>query len=79
MSYIDDAFDKLKSNLEITQTESNLAQTRHQLVRDHIEGSWQLVDHFLTGQLCAAHQDEEAEGRGYLRRRGPGGPSGLIG
>lgn len=49
MSYIDDAFDKMKSNLEITQTESMLAQTRHQLVRDHIEGAWQLVDHFLTG------------------------------
>ena len=49
MSYIDDAFDKLKSNLEITQTESNLAQTCHQLVREHIEGSWDLVDHFLTG------------------------------
>ena len=49
MSYIDDAFGKLKSNLEITQTESRLAQTRHQLVRDHIETSWTLVDHFLTG------------------------------
>ena len=49
MSYIDDAFDKLKSNLEITKTESELAQTRHKLVRDHIEGSWKLVDHFLTG------------------------------
>lgn len=49
MSYIDDAFDKLKSNLEITQTESNLAQRRHQLVRDHIEDAWDLVDHFLTG------------------------------
>ena len=33
MSYVDDAFKKLKSNLEITQTESQLAQTRHRLVR----------------------------------------------
>ena len=49
MSYIDDAFDKLKTNLEITQTESDLAQTRHKLVREHIEDSWELVDHFLTG------------------------------
>ena len=49
MSYVDDAFDKLKSNLEITKTESQQAQTRHQLVRDHIEASWELVDHFLTG------------------------------
>ena len=49
MSYIDDAFDKLKSNLEITQTESLLAQKRHQLVRDHVKQSWQLVGDFLTG------------------------------
>ncbi len=49
MSYVDNAFKKLKSNLEITKTESRQAQTRHQLVRDHIRGSWQLVEDFLTG------------------------------
>ena len=49
MSYVDDAFDNLKSNLEITRTESRQAQTRHQLVRDHIRASWELVDDFLTG------------------------------
>ena len=49
MSYIDDAFDKLKSNLEITQTETDLAVTRHNLIRDHIEASWTLSGHFLTG------------------------------
>lgn len=49
MSYIDEAFDKLKSNLEITQTESKLAQTRHKLIREHIESAWQLTNHFLTG------------------------------
>ena len=49
MSYVDDAFDKLKSNLEITKTERDQAQTRHRLIRDHIQASWKLVDHFLTG------------------------------
>ncbi len=49
MGYIDDAFDNLKSNLEITPTESTLAQKRHQLIRQHIESAWQLTDHFLTG------------------------------
>src|SRR5205814_2383387 len=49
MSYIDDAFDNLKSNLEITPTERDLASTRHNLIREHIEGSWTLRDHFLTG------------------------------
>ena len=49
MGYIDDAFDNLKSNLEITKTESRLAQNRHQLIRQHIGAAWQLADHFLTG------------------------------
>jgi len=49
MSYIDDAFDKLKSNLEITPSEQDLAKKRHRLIREHIEGRWQLSDHFLTG------------------------------
>jgi hypothetical protein len=52
MSYIDDAFDNLKSNLEITQTEKDLAVTRHNLVRQHIEASWKLTDHFLTGSYA---------------------------
>ncbi len=49
MSYIDEAFGNLKSNLEITKTESRLAQTRHQLIRQHVTASWQLADDFLTG------------------------------
>ena len=49
MSYIDKAFDNLKSNLEITKTERELAQTRHRLIREHIEDDWQLANHFLTG------------------------------
>ena len=49
MSYIDKAFDKLKSNREITRTERNLAQKRHKLIRDHIESAWDLSNHFLTG------------------------------
>ena len=49
MSYIDKAFEKLKSNLEITRTERDLAQKRHKLIRDHIESAWDLSNHFLTG------------------------------
>ena len=49
MSYVDNAFEKLKTNLEITPTERKLAQTRHRLVRDHIRGSWELIGDFLTG------------------------------
>ena len=49
MSHVDEAFERLKSNLEITDSESALAQSRHQLIREHIESSWQLLEHFLTG------------------------------
>jgi hypothetical protein len=52
MSYVDEAFDKLKSNLEITQTERDLAATRHQLIREHIRASWDLLDDFLTGSYA---------------------------
>lgn len=49
MGYIDDAFDGLKRQLEITDTELGLASSRHTLIREHIEKTWDLEDHFLTG------------------------------
>jgi hypothetical protein len=49
MTYVDDAFAKLRSNLEISQTESDLAQRRHKEIRDHVATEWELEDDFLTG------------------------------
>lgn len=49
MTYVDDAFDKLKTNLEITQTEERRASRRHTAIRDHVRASWDLEDDFLTG------------------------------
>lgn len=49
MGYIDDAFTKLKHNLEITQTEQNLAKARHEAIRDFVKSHWDLADNFLTG------------------------------
>lgn len=49
MTYVDDAFDKMQSNLEITQTESNLASTRQKLIRDHLDDHWDISEDFLTG------------------------------
>ena len=49
MSYIDDAFDNLKRNLKLTDTEQDLAARRHTLIRKHVEANWQLLDHRLTG------------------------------
>lgn len=49
MGYIDDAFVKLRHNLEITQTEQNLAVSRHINIRDYVREHWELADDFLTG------------------------------
>ena len=78
MSYIDDAFKKLKSNLEITQTESQLAQTRHQLVRDHIEASWQLADHFLTGSYDRHTKTKKLKDVDIFVVVDPEGPQGAL-
>ena len=78
MSYIDDAFDKLKSNLEITKTERKLAQIRHQLVRDHIEGSWQLVDHFLTGSYRRRTMTKKLKDVDIFVVVDPNGPQGSL-
>jgi hypothetical protein len=49
MGYVDDAFAKLKSGLEITPTESAQAIKRHTEIRDHVKCHLQLCDDFLTG------------------------------
>lgn len=49
MTYVDDAFAKCKSALEITTTEQNFAASKHTEIRDVVRASWQLDDDFLTG------------------------------
>jgi hypothetical protein len=49
MSYVDEAFANLRSQLEITKSESDLAQRRHKEIRDHVSSRWELEDDFLTG------------------------------
>lgn len=49
MGYVDEAFAKLKSTLEIGKTEQSLAVSRHHEVRDHVRASWALEEDFLTG------------------------------
>ena len=49
MGYVDDAFAKLKSTLEIGKTEQDLAVRRHHEIRDHVRESWTLEEDFLTG------------------------------
>lgn len=49
MGYVADAFAKLKSNLEITQTEQNQASSRRQAIYDLITDHWDVKSVFLTG------------------------------
>jgi hypothetical protein len=49
MSYVDDAFAKCKTTLEITATEEKFAISKHKDIRDLVRGTWQLEDDFLTG------------------------------
>ena len=78
MGYIDDAFDNLKSTLEITQTESTLAQKRHQLIRQHIEGAWQLADHFLTGSYDRHTKTKKLKDVDIFIVIDPDGPQGSL-
>ena len=90
MSYADDAFANLKHNLEITDTESKLAQARHASIRDYVRAHWQVDEDFLTGSYRRDTKtkklkdvdifiviDEKGPQRGY-RSRGPGWVLGAL-
>jgi predicted nucleotidyltransferase len=49
MGYVDDAFEKCKAALNITQTEAGFASRKHNDIRDLVRESWKLSDDFLTG------------------------------
>ncbi len=78
MGYVDQAFRNLKSNLEITPTESQLAQTRHRLVRKHIEASWELVEHFLTGSYKRDTKTKKLKDVDIFVVVDPKGPQGAL-
>jgi predicted nucleotidyltransferase len=78
MGYIDDAFDKLKSNLEISDSESELAQSRHQLIREHIEASWTLVESFLTGSYARHTKTKKLKDVDIFVVIDPDGPQGHL-
>jgi hypothetical protein len=52
MGLVDDAFAKLKSNLEITKTEQALASRRQNEIRDHLGAHLTLDRTFLTGSYA---------------------------
>lgn len=52
MTYVGDAFEKMRNNGEITTTEQNLAQRRHQKIRATLESVWEIDRTFLTGSYA---------------------------
>ena len=78
MSYVDDAFDNLKSNLEITKTEREQAQTRHRLIREHVEDNWQLVEDFLTGSYRRDTKTKKLKDVDIFVVLDPDGPQGAL-
>lgn len=78
MSSIDEAFDNLKSNLEITNTESELAQRRHKRIREHIESAWQLTNHFLTGSYIRHTMTKKLKDVDIFAVIDPDGPQGEL-
>lgn len=52
MGLVDGAFAKLKSNLEITKSEQDLASRRHNEIRDHVAAHLVLDRSFLSGSYA---------------------------
>lgn len=49
MSYVDDAFEKMRQAGEITSGEQTLAKKRHRRIRETLENEWDIMRTFLTG------------------------------
>lgn len=79
MSYVDDAFGRLKANLEITDTERQLAITRHNLIRDHVRSAWTLLDDFLTGSYKRETKTKKLKDVDIFVVVDPEGPQGYLG
>jgi hypothetical protein len=76
MGYVDDAFEKLKHNLEITSTEQNLASQRHIAIRDYVRQHWQLSDDFLTGSYRRETKTKKLKDIDVFVVIAPDGPQG---
>jgi hypothetical protein len=72
VTYVDDAFLKCKSTLEITATEAKEASRPHGDIRDLVRGSWELDDDFLTGSY--RRDTKRADRQPQRSDRGAAGP-----
>ena len=78
MTYVDDAFAKCKSALEVTKTETAFAAKKHQEIRDLVRSTWELDDDFLTGSYRRETKTKKLKGRRHLCRHSSRRPSGPL-
>jgi predicted nucleotidyltransferase len=78
MSIIGDAFNNLKSNLEITKTEEIAAITRHTNIRDYVRTKWDLDDDFLTGSYRRRTKTKPLKDVDMFVVINPGGDQGYL-
>jgi hypothetical protein len=68
MITIQEAFDKFKSRLELTEGEQADASRRQQQIREYLREQFKIDRDFLTGSLRSVDEDQALEGRRYLFR-----------
>jgi hypothetical protein len=78
MTYVDDAFAGLKTNLEITVTERDLAVSRHHRIRDFIRQHWALTDDFITGSYDRHTKTKKLKDVDIFVVIDPDGPQGPL-
>lgn len=78
MGYVNDAFALLKSNLEISPSERELAKNRHALIRDHIENTWTVENSFLTGSYDRHTKTKKLKDVDIFVVVDPAGPQGHL-
>lgn len=78
MSRVDEAFARLKTNLEITTTEANEAAKRHALIRDHVRSRWSLSADFLTGSYDRHTKTKKLKDVDIFVVIDPDGPQGHL-
>lgn len=78
MTYVDDAFAKCKTTLEITGTEQAFAKRKHHEIRDFVRQNWDLDDDFLTGSYRRQTKTKKLKDVDILIEIRPDGEQGKL-
>jgi hypothetical protein len=78
MGYVNDAFDKLRSRLEITAGEQTFAAAKHKEIREVVRAAWDLEDDFLTGSYVRDTKTRRLKDVDIFCVIDPAGPQGAF-